>query len=207
MTPCKTCFALAAGVTLAVAAAAPAPAGYLPPHGGGGGAGPGPIAAKKVEIAMDAGAVVINGKKLTLMFEEKDLFALLGKPSRTDPGRNKQSNTLHTWDDLGIFAYSKTSEPKVHAFAVAFGRDPENRPFWPKKYFTGKLTVDGAVVTADATVPAMNKMKKGMPFEKDEFLPDTFSIQHPKGKGSIYLRKGPNAADGFVAIEIGVLPD
>jgi hypothetical protein len=194
-----------------VVAAAPTAAGYLPPHGkaGGGGdsGGGGPIAAKKVTIAMDDGAVVVNGKRLTLMFDEKDLFAALGKPSRTDPGRDKQSNTLHTWDELGLFAYSKSSEPKVHAFAVAFARDPENRSFWPKKYFTGRMTVDGAVVTPDATIPAMNRMKKGLPFEKDEFLPDTFSIQHPKGKGSVYLRKGPNAGDGFVAIEIGVLPD
>jgi hypothetical protein len=194
----KLFVALSAGAAL-VAASVPSSAAYLPPHGAGAGAKSGSTD-KKLEIAIDAGTIVINGKKLTLMFDQKELITLLGKPDR----EAKLSNTLLTWDDLGVFAYVKPDTPKTHAFAVALGRDP-SISFWPKKNFSGKLTVDGAELKADSTIAALNKAKKGELFEKNEFLDNTWSFKEPKG--SVYLRKGTKAGDGFVAIEVGVLPD
>ena len=179
----------------------------LPPHGQKKAAGPlakkpekkpGTRPQQKLTIAFDRGTVSINGgKALTLMFDQKELIAALGRPDR----EAKLTNTLLTWDDLGIFAYVKPETPKVHAVAIALDRDP-SLEFWPKKTFAGTATVDGAAVTRASTVEQINKVKKGLPFEKNEFLNDSWSFKDVKG--SVYLRKGP---DGFVALEIGVLPD
>ena len=179
----------------AMLAAAPGAARELPPHGTGGKA-----AGKKVEVEIAGGTLVVNGKKLTLMFDQKELIELLGKPDR----EAKLQNTLLTWDDLGLFAYVKPGTPSVHAVAVALGRD-EKIMFWPKKSFTGKLTVDGAELKADTKIAALNKAKKAPEFEKNEFLDDTWSYK--TAKGSVYLRRGPKADDGFISIEVGVLPD
>ncbi len=181
----------------------------LPPHGSIKKA-PGPLATKpgkkllgitpgkKLTIAIDRGTLEINGgKALTLMFDQKELIASLGKPDR----EAKLTNTLLTWDNLGVFAYVKPGTPKVHAVAIALDRDA-TLDFWPKKTFAGTATVDGAPVTRDSTIEQINKMKKGLPFEKNEFLAGSWSFKD--AKGSVYLRKGP---DGFVAIEIGVLPE
>ena len=153
---------------------------------------------KKLIVAFDRGTVSINGgKALTLMFDQKELIAALGQPDR----EAKLSNTLLTWDSLGIFAYVKPDSPKVHAVSIALDRDA-SLDFWPKKDFAGTATVDGAVVTRASTIEQINKVKKGLPFEKNEFLTDSWSFKDVKG--SVYLRKGP---DGFVALEIGVLPE
>ncbi|HJZ55498.1 MAG TPA: hypothetical protein VKE74_11090 [Gemmataceae bacterium] len=143
---------------------------------------PGPLAGQKPVIAVSGESITINGKGLTLPFEQKELIAVLGKPDR----EATRANVLLTWDDQGVFAYAKPGTTRIHAVSVALGRDTPS--FWPKKNFSGVLTVDGAPVTADSTVAAINKAKKGKPFEKDSSDPDVWTIE---GKTiSVSLGKG-----------------
>jgi hypothetical protein len=153
---------------------------------------------KKLTVAIDGGTIAVNGgKPLALMFDSKELVAALGKPDR----EADLANVIMTWDNHGLFAYVKPKTNRVHAIAIALDRDT-NLSFWPKKDFSGKVTVDGAEVKASSSIAAINKLKKGLPFEKNEFLTDSWSFKDTKG--SVYLRKGE---DGFVALEVGVLPD
>ena len=179
-------------VGILVAALAPAPAAaYLPPHGN-------TAANKKLTIDLDGDAVILGGKKFTLPLEEKELTALWGKPDRTA----ELANRILTWDELGIYAYVRPKESKVHALAVAYSK--HDLSFWPKKNFAGKLTIDGADVTAKSTIQAIDKAKKGAAFEKS-LLPDTWKVMNKKT--SIYVRHRPDPTEGLIDVEVGVDPD
>jgi hypothetical protein len=182
-----------------VALAAPASA-YLPPHGaaGKGGGGGGAIAGKKPVISIDGDFVTISGKKFSMPIEEKEVIALWGKPDRTAD----LANRILTWDDLGIYLYIRPKDTAIHALAVAYSK--YDLSFWPKKNYTGKLTLDGAEVTAKSTVPALEKAKKGNPFEKS-LLPDTWKVVNKKT--SVYVRHRPDPDDGLIDVEIGIDPD
>lgn len=136
----------------------------------------------KPVVAISGESLSINGKTLTLPCEKKDLVAALGKPDRVA----KLANTMLTWDELGVFAYMKPDTTQVTLLSIALDRDTPS--FWPKKVFAGTLTVDGATVTADSTLTAINNAKKGKPFEKDATDADTVTIER-KMTANI-LRKG-----------------
>jgi hypothetical protein len=197
MTTWKAFGILAAAAVLALGTA-PASA-YLPPHGAGGkGGGDGAIVGKKPVINMDGDFITINGKKFSMPIEEKELVGVLGKPDRTAD----LANRILTWDEQGIYVYIRPKDTKVHALAVAYSK--YDLSFWPKKNYPGKLTLDGADVTAKSTVPALDKAKKGNPFEKS-LLPDTWKVVNKKT--SVYVRHRPDPDEGLIDVEVGVDPD
>jgi hypothetical protein len=192
-----------------VAALAPASAsGYLPPHGEGGkgggkagGKGGGDVIAKgkKIDIAFTGAVMTMGGKKFTLPVDEDDLIAVLGKPDRTADLANK----IITWDEIGVFAYIRPKTTTCHAFAICIGNDTLS--FWPKKSYSGKLTVDGAELKANSDIDDVNDLKKGKPFKEDNILTDVWSIDHKEG--TLYLRKSPKAKEGFIKLELGISSD
>jgi hypothetical protein len=186
----KAFAALAVGAALI---AAPAPAAYLPPHGSGGAA-----PAKKVTVEIDGDAVILNGQKFNLPIEEKELFAIWGKPDRVAD----LSNRISTWDNLGIYIYARPKQTKSHAMAFAFGKFDTS--FWPKKSFAGTLSLDGAEVVAKSTIAGLGKAKRGNPFEKS-LLQDTWKVVNKRT--SVYVRHRPDPADGLIDVEVGIDPD
>lgn len=209
----KAFIVLACGAALAALAPAPTPAsaaGYLPPHGEGGkgggkgskggGDGGGVIAkGKKIDIAFTGAVMTIGGKKFTLPVDEADLVAVLGKPDRTADLANK----IITWDELGVFAYVRPKTTTCHAFAICIGRDTLS--FWPKKTYSGKLTVDGAELKGDSDIDDVNDAKKGKPFKEDNILTDVWSIDHKEG--TLYLRRSSKPKEGFIKLELGISSD
>ncbi len=191
----KSCFALIAGLGLALTLAQAAD--HPPKHGTLGQApttpkkklpepdpgppDPLPVAGKKPVVAITGESIAINGKLLKLPCEKKELVAALGDPDR----EASLANVLLTWDDFGMFAYVKPGTTRVLAISVAFNRDTPS--FWPKKNFPGTLTVDGATVTTDSDPVQLNKSKKGKPFEKSAFDPDSMTIEG--SKATLFLRK------------------
>jgi hypothetical protein len=141
-----------------------------------------PVAGKKPAVAISGDSLTINGKSLTLPCTRKELIGALGNPDR----ESKLANPTLTWDDLGVFACVKPNTTTVTAVSIALDRDTPS--FWPKKNFAGTLTVDGAPVTADATLAAINDAKKGKPFEKDATDADAVTIDRKVTAN--YLRKG-----------------
>jgi hypothetical protein len=142
------------GGSLAFGCALPAPADEAPPRKEPG----------KLQVEIAGGTVTVNGTKLSLPIERKDLIRLLGKPSR----EMELANTILTWDDLGIHAYQVLNTEKVRAIQVTL--DPETYRFSPKKVFSGSLKVEGAVVTAESTIKDINRAMKQGTFRKEEGL-------------------------------------
>jgi hypothetical protein len=130
---------------------------------------------KKVVVAVEDEAVVLNGTRLTLPFDRDELIKVLGKPSRE---ADLSANKLLTWDDLGIVAYQQSNGKTIHGLSVAL--DKRSFSFWPKTLFDGTLTVDGAPLTATSDMETVNGAKKGKKFERNKVLPDTWAIQHER---------------------------
>ena len=165
----------------------------LPPHGQSRKAAP---KAKKLTIAFAGATMAINGKKFTLPSTEAALVAALGKPDR----RAELGNTILTWDELGVFAYLKPKTSTCHAFAIALGESTIK--FWPKKRFSGLLTVDGAELKGDSSIIEVNRSKDGKPFKTDDVLDDVWTIDHPDG--TLYLRSAEKPKTGFIKLELGI---
>jgi hypothetical protein len=122
-----------------------------------------PIEPEKLVVKVDGGKLFINDKAVPLPGERKTVVELLGKPSRV----LDKANTLLVWDESGILIYEDPKSKKINQVTVALGE--LKWEFWPKKLFRGKLTLDGATVTADTTVEAINRDKKGKKFAAGGF--------------------------------------
>jgi hypothetical protein len=133
----------------------------------------------KLQVEFTKGAVVLNGTKLTIPFQRKDLVKLLGNPDR----EAKLANTILTWDELGIHAYQTLNKEEINALQVTFDRQRLN--FTPKKLFSGSLKVEGAPVTAESTVEAINRAIKPAAFQKA--FGDSWQLQYDQS--TLYLQK------------------
>lgn len=122
-----------------------------------------PIEPEKLVVKVDGGKLFINHKAVPILGDRKTIVELLGKPSRV----LHKANTLLIWDELGILLYEDPENKKITQVTVALGEI--NFEFWPKKLFRGKLALDGATVTANTTIEAINRAKKGKKFTPDEF--------------------------------------
>jgi hypothetical protein len=127
----------------------------------------------KLELTVDGKELSISGRKLSLPAQRPVLVELLGEPSRV----LKKACVLLVWDDLGVFAYEESHGGAIVQLSVAVGDMKKEFDFWPKKVFTGKLLLDGAPVTADTTIAAINRAKKGAPLKRD-FLPFASRIDY-----------------------------
>jgi hypothetical protein len=127
----------------------------------------------KQEVKVDGKELSINAKKTPLPGERWILVELLGKPSRV----LEKANTLLVWDELGLLAYERPGGGPIVAVTVALG-ELNDFDFWPKKAFRGKLSLDGAVVTANTTIDEINRAKKGKPLAAIYFLKFSSTIDY-----------------------------
>ena|GEM_PF-6897423 len=148
-----------------------------------------PSESGKLQVKVEGKELSISGKKVSFPGHRQELIGLLGEPSRV----LKKANTILVWDELGVFVHERPSDGPVFQFSVALGDLTKEFDFWPKKTFTGKLSLDGAAVTARATIDGINRAKKGNPLRPDEFLnfrsvleEDGASIVILKAKGGRY---------------------
>jgi hypothetical protein len=128
-------------------------------------------------VGINGEEISIKGKRFLLPAKSEDLQQLLGKPSR----EAKLTNTVLTWDDLGIVAYLYPGTEIVRAVTVAFTQKEnakEEYSYWPKKMFGGKLIVDGVRVLPGSSVAQINANKAGKPFEQDNNFRPFWIIQH-----------------------------
>ena len=84
--------------------------------------------------------------------------------------------------------------------SIALGDVTTTMDFWPKKAFAGTLTLDGAAVTADATIDAINTAKKGESLKASGIARFMSEINY--GDVAIVICKAKNGmfdADGSLA--------
>lgn len=107
------------------------------------------------QIAIDGETISINGKSLKLPCDRAEVEAILGKPDREE----KLLNTILVWDKRGIVVFVKPDVGKVRQLTVAL--DKGDFKYWPAHRFPGKLTLDGAEVTAKTDVEELDKARTG----------------------------------------------
>ncbi len=116
----------------------------------------------------------INGKKITLPCARRVLVAVLGKPSRT----LKKARMVLVWDELGVIAAEPRAGGPISGVTVALEK-LKGYDFWPKQLFRGNLTIDGASVTAETTIEAINRIKTGKTLKNlVKMLPFSWEIDY-----------------------------
>jgi hypothetical protein len=115
-------------------------------------------------IFIDKAVMTLNGNQLALPATEAGLKKVLGEPSRVVSKSDVAD--IYVWDDAGIYAHQyKFAKPvQVGELSIVLGRDPFEQDYYPKKYFTGSLCVDGVTVTKDSTVADVNEAGGGEKF-------------------------------------------
>jgi hypothetical protein len=147
-------------------------------------------------VVITGDTLTINDTKVDLPIEREAFIKILGKPSR----EAKLANTILTWDDLGVFVYQYPGESTlIHGVALALG-GKENISFWPKKPFSGKLTIDGAPVEAKMTVKMVNDKKKEPLFKKHDILDNHYVIDQPGSKMMIFLETSKGSDGNFLQL-------
>lgn len=152
-----------------------------------------PVDPEKLEVKVDGGELFIAGKKISLPGKRSALVELLGKPTRVI----EKANILLVWDELGVLAYVRPEDGAVVQVTVSLGK--MDFDFWPKKACRGKVTLDGASVTADTTIAAINKAKKGDRLVMDT-VPFIYSIENKDALISIHkVKNGQYDGEGTIA--------
>lgn len=153
----------------------PGPAPVRPP--------PQPTLDERHVLTVDGTTVRYNGQVLPWDASPERWQQVLGPRSRLVEG-------ISVWDELGVFLYHqdpKTSRPS--SFAVLLGRTPHSEftdsepESWPRRTFTGRLVVDGAVITKGSTLAQINRDKK-----EPDFAPDYLGGIYSYRLEDFYLR-------------------
>lgn len=122
-------------------------------------------APKRRELKLSLAGVTMDGKPLPLPPSITDLSDALGPPTRVLEGMN----IIRTWDEAGIYAYSKPGSKTVTEIEVALtGSGPYQ--FSPKSEFSGRITIGNIEVFDIDTPRALNRRLKEMRFEPRDSL-------------------------------------
>jgi hypothetical protein len=135
---------------------------------------PSTINPTKLKLVFANGTVTLNGRKLALPIERKELVGLLGKPSREVPA----ANILLIWDELGLLAYQRPKTQKIRSLQITL--DQEAIQVRPNKLFAGQVQVEGATITARSTPESINRAIKPRAFVKDPGLSHLLGVGHWK---------------------------
>jgi hypothetical protein len=101
-------------------------------------------------IAISADGLHVNSEKLTLPVPLDELIRIFGTPV----GKTKKHNTIYTWNELGIFAYS--ADKKMVKSIVFHVREDKTYDFIPSSVFAGDITIEGKSYR-DIQVPRQKK--------------------------------------------------
>ncbi len=99
----------------------------------------GKISADELDINIIEDVFVINGTRIEIPCMLDSFIEVFGKPSRVA----KKYNDIYTWDELGVYCYTRSGNKVVFCFTVRTG--PKQRfDFQPNSVYIGKLTINGA---------------------------------------------------------------
>ncbi len=93
-----------------------------------------------LDINITEDAFIINGNKIEIPCHIESLTGLLGTPRKTRCSKN--SNLNYTWDELGVYCYTKGNNI-VNCFAVLARNGELSLKYLPKSTFAGRLSILG----------------------------------------------------------------
>ena len=126
---------------------------------------------QKIKITISGSSISVKGREIVFPIDTTELFRLLGPPDRT----SELSNTIFTWDNIGIIAYERPNTNKVIQLGIAMGT--KRYAFWPAKTFSGVLTIDNARISRQSKLIELNRVKSGRKFVQSS-LPFIWEIRY-----------------------------
>lgn len=145
---------------------------------------PQPVLDEPHVITVEGATVRYNGQVLPWDAAPEGWQLVLGPRSRLI------DEDLSVWDDLGVFLYHRSPKTfRPPSFEVLLGRSqhtqliPSEPEHWPRRTFTGRLVVDGAVIGKDSTISQINQDKTGR-----DFSPGYLDGIYSYNLGDFYVR-------------------
>jgi hypothetical protein len=109
----------------------------------------------KVELKIAGGELSINGQIMKVPMNKDDYYKALGKPDRV----TEKSNTIHTWDKIGVWAFEKPKTGVISCLSLLLFDNPKRRlDFTPKSTFSGILTFDGVKIEANTPPKSLEQL-------------------------------------------------
>ncbi len=97
--------------------------------------------AEELDINVRCGTIIVNDKALALPCLIDSFKEFLGKPRKFD---NHSANVIFTWDEFGIYCYTKRGSRVVFCLGVKTKPNAEMPlDYDPESMFKGRLTVNG----------------------------------------------------------------
>jgi hypothetical protein len=135
------------------------------------------------DIVVEGASIKYHGKSLPIGGLEKEWLAVLGPPSKDiTPGDH-----FYVWDDLGLYVRNHFKfKNNIVEFGIVFDETSpsEDYSFWPKHPFTGRLIIDGGLVSKDTP---MDHIKKQAPKFREGPTSLTYNYRRSDTKPTIYV--------------------
>lgn len=135
---------------------------------------PPPDIAKIVPVSLSPDGASINGKSVAFPLTVADITAVLGPPSRVVA----KINTIHVWDAVGIYTYSKPGRQEVDSIVLSINKQHEYE-FSPKNVFSGPIYLASIEVRDIDTPRSLNRRLKGVAFTSLDPWSPVWDIHFP----------------------------
>ena len=112
-------------------------------------------------LELSESGFVLNKTKINLPTTVDTLAPLLGKPSRV----LAKVNTIHVWDERGIFTYSKPGSTIIDSIAICLNPN-DGLDYYPTNQFFGSLTLGNVKVSEIDTPHSLNRKLPNEKFER-----------------------------------------
>lgn len=117
----------------------------------------------------------LNGTKIIPPSDSRQLLRILGKPQRVLTSYHSSDFSVLIWDELGLWANVATNINRVFDFDIFFISSDRDRVSPPKKTFSGILRIEGASITSQSSITAINQAMRSQ--KKFKVAIDEFGME------------------------------
>ncbi len=134
----------------------------------------------KAELVLEDQKIHFAGQEIKIPCKLRDLEAVLGKSTAQHEYRsakNEPAQTVHVWDDRGIYCFVRPDRSVVSQLSFALARrekaiNPrESDEFWPKSNYQGGIRFERAKIAHNTTPMAVNDAQGRDDFVKNPHFP------------------------------------
>jgi len=112
-------------------------------------------------VDLSESGFLLNKTKINLPTTVEAITSAMGKPSRV----LAKSNTIHVWDTLGMFSYSKPGSSVIDSIAICFNSH-DGLDYYPTNQFVGTMTLCKLRVSDIDTPHSLNRKLPNETFER-----------------------------------------
>jgi len=131
------------------------------------------VRSRGIGISVNPSILTIGGSVIEFPISRAEVFRVLGSPTR----QTSKTNTIYTWDDIGVLAYERPNSGQINQVNVVFNNVDMNYDFFPIRVFSGILTVNGKPILQSSKSNGLNYGRTGTLFSNVEGLSFLREIQ------------------------------